>query len=58
MKVSVNWLKELVDVRLGIEELARVLTMGGLEVEEIQPVAASFKGIVVEWVGPKRSAAG
>jgi phenylalanyl-tRNA synthetase beta chain len=47
VKVSVNWLKELVAVDLGVDELARVLTMGGLEVEEIQPVAAAFTGIVV-----------
>ena len=47
MKVSVNWLKELVDIGLGVDELARVLTMGGLEVEEIHPVAACFTGIVV-----------
>jgi phenylalanyl-tRNA synthetase beta chain len=47
VKVSVNWLKELVDVRIGVEELARVLTMGGLEVEEVHPVAAAFTGIVV-----------
>ena len=47
MKVSVNWLKELVDIRVGVEELARVLTMGGLEVEEIHPVAGPFTGIVV-----------
>ena len=47
MKVSVNWLKELVAVDLDVDELARVLTMGGLEVEEIHPVAAAFTGIVV-----------
>ena len=50
MKVSVNWLREMVDVRLSVEELARALTMGGLEVEEITPVAASFDKIVVAHV--------
>ena len=47
MKVSVNWLKELVDVKLSLDELAHALTMAGLEVEEITPVAAAFDNIVV-----------
>jgi phenylalanyl-tRNA synthetase beta chain len=47
MKVSVAWLRELVDVRLPVAQLAHRLTMAGLEVEEITPVAAEFSGIVV-----------
>ena len=47
MRVSVNWLRELAGADLGLEELARVLTMGGLEVEEIAPVAGAFDKIVV-----------
>jgi len=47
MKVSFNWLKELVDIRVTVEELAHKLTMAGLEVEEISPVAAPFSQIVV-----------
>ncbi len=47
MKVSVSWLKELVDINLSIDELAHTLTMAGLEVEEISPVAAPFDSIVV-----------
>ena len=47
MKVSVNWLKELVDITLSIDELAHALTMAGLEVEEITPVAPAFDRIVV-----------
>ncbi len=46
MKVSVNWLKELVDINLSVEELAHTLTMAGLEVEETVPVA-QFESIVV-----------
>jgi phenylalanyl-tRNA synthetase beta chain len=55
MKVSVNWLKQLVPVSLSAEEIARKLTMAGLEVEEISPVAAAFHGVVVaevKSVGP------
>ena len=47
MKVSVNWLKTLVDIDLSIDELAHTLTMAGLEVEEITPVAPFFNQIVV-----------
>ncbi|HEX6635036.1 MAG TPA: phenylalanine--tRNA ligase subunit beta [Usitatibacter sp.] len=47
MKISVSWLKELVDLDMDVEALAHALTMGGLEVEEIEPVAAAFSGIVV-----------
>jgi len=50
MKVSLKWLRELVDVKLGVEELSRVLTMAGLEVEEVTPVASAFSGIVVAHV--------
>ncbi len=38
MKVPVSWLKDYVDITLPLEELARRLTMAGLEVEEIRYV--------------------
>jgi phenylalanyl-tRNA synthetase beta chain len=47
MRVSLLWLRELVEVDLAPADLADRLTMGGLEVEEITPVAADFSGIVV-----------
>ena len=47
MRVSVNWLRELVDTKLSVDELAHTLTMAGLEVEEITPAAAAFDHIVV-----------
>ena len=47
MKVSLAWLKELAPSQMPVGELAHALTMGGLEVEEIVPVAAQFSGIVV-----------
>ncbi len=50
MKVSLQWLKELVPVDMPVGELANSLTMGGLEVEEITPVAGEFSGIVVALV--------
>ncbi len=47
MKVSVNWLKQLVDTKLTLDEISHALTMAGLEVEETTPVAAAFDKIVV-----------
>ena len=38
MKVPVSWLKDYVDIQLPIEELARLLTVSGLEVDEIHYV--------------------
>ncbi|HRA24456.1 MAG TPA: phenylalanine--tRNA ligase subunit beta, partial [Usitatibacteraceae bacterium] len=50
MKVSVKWLRELTGTDLPVERLAHVLTMGGLEVEEVTPVAGAFEKIVVAHV--------
>lgn len=51
MKVSTQWLKEMVDLGdMPVDRLAHALTMGGLEVEEVTPVAADFSGIVVALV--------
>ena len=38
MLVPISWLKEYVDIKLPIEDLAHRLTMVGLEVEEIRYV--------------------
>jgi len=38
MKAPIRWLKEFVDITLPTEELARRMTMAGLEVEEIRYV--------------------
>jgi phenylalanyl-tRNA synthetase beta chain len=42
MQVPLSWLKDFVDVDLPIEELARVMTMAGMEVEAIQVVGLSM----------------
>jgi phenylalanyl-tRNA synthetase beta chain len=48
MRVSIKWLRELVDLGdMPVADIAHRLTMGGLEVEEISPVAPAFSGIVV-----------
>ena len=38
MKVPVSWLKDFVDINIPIEDLAHILTVSGLEVEEIHYV--------------------
>jgi phenylalanyl-tRNA synthetase beta chain len=38
MKIPLSWLKDYVDITLDLEELAKTLTMAGLEVDEIQLV--------------------
>jgi len=38
MKVPISWLKDFVEIKLPLEELARKLTLAGLEVEAIQYV--------------------
>ena len=47
MKFSENWLRTLVNSTLSSSELAHALTMAGLEVETIEPVAPFFDKVVV-----------
>jgi len=47
MQFSENWLRSLVNTDLDSQALGHALTMAGLEVEEMQPVAASFSKVVV-----------
>ncbi|HQS59415.1 MAG: phenylalanine--tRNA ligase subunit beta [Gallionellales bacterium 35-53-114] len=50
MQFSESWLRSLVNPSLTSEELAHLLTMAGLEVEESRPVAAVFDHVVVAQV--------
>lgn len=47
MQFSYSWLRTQVNPRLSAEELAHLLTMSGLEVEETAPAALPFSGVVV-----------
>jgi phenylalanyl-tRNA synthetase beta chain len=47
MQFSENWLRTLVDPKMTSDELAHLLTMSGLEVEEVEPVAPPFSNVVV-----------
>ena len=47
MRISFNWLRELVDVTLSPVELAQKLTLAGFEVESIEDKSQSAQGVVV-----------
>lgn len=47
MRISLNWLRELVEIKLTPEELAQTLTMAGFEVEEIEDRRTWANGVVV-----------
>ena len=46
MRVSLNWLKEYVDISLSVDDLAEHLTMSGLEVEAKEPLGRSLEEVV------------
>ncbi|MGH8809046.1 MAG: YtpR family tRNA-binding protein, partial [Noviherbaspirillum sp.] len=47
MQFSESWLRTLVDPKMTSDELSHLLTMSGLEVEEVEPVAPAFSNVVV-----------
>ena len=51
MKISYNWLKNHVDTNLSAEEVANLLTFGGLEVEDVELVESIKGGLRNFYVG-------
>lgn len=47
MQFPESWLRTMADPSIGTDALAHQLTMAGLEVEEVEPVAPAFSGVVV-----------
>lgn len=47
MKISENWLREWVNPSISSDELVAQITLAGLEVDEVTPVAEAFTGVVV-----------
>ncbi|WP_396589304.1 phenylalanine--tRNA ligase subunit beta [Bermanella sp. R86510] len=47
MKFSETWLREWVNPKLTTDELVAQITMAGLEVDAVEPVAGDFSGVVV-----------
>lgn len=55
MLVSFAWLKEFVDIDRSAEEIAEILTMGGIEVEGVNSVGQGLKGVLtarIEQISP------
>lgn len=47
MRISLNWLQELVDITRSADELAHTLTMAGFEVEDIEDRRTWADGVVI-----------
>lgn len=47
MKFSEQWLREWVNPDISTDDLAHLITMAGLEVDAVEPVAGEFSGVVV-----------
>ena len=47
MQFPESWLREFCNPALSTQQLAYLLTMSGMEVEELRPVAPPFSGVVV-----------
>ena len=47
MQFPESWLREFCNPPLSTEQLAELLTMSGMEVEELKPVAPPFTRVVV-----------
>lgn len=57
MKISYNWLKQLINIDLSLEEVCEKLTMSGLEVEHIietESIKGGLKGLIVGEVISKK----
>jgi phenylalanyl-tRNA synthetase beta chain len=53
MKVSLNWLRQYLDINIGPEEIGQVLTGTGLEVEgmeKVESIPGGLAGMVVGYV--------
>ena len=47
MRVSMKWLKEYLDINISAEELAEVLTRGGIEVEGVEYFNKGFENVFI-----------
>jgi phenylalanyl-tRNA synthetase beta chain len=54
VKANLDWIREFVAVDVTADELAEELTLAGLEVDSVLPVAGAFAGVVVAEILEKR----
>jgi phenylalanyl-tRNA synthetase beta chain len=50
MLVSLRWLQDYIDIDASPDELAKLLTMAGLEVDSVEETSPGFSGVVVSKV--------
>jgi phenylalanyl-tRNA synthetase beta chain len=46
MRLSLNWLRDFVDIHMPVDRLAESLTMSGLEVESKEPLGTSLEAVI------------
>ncbi|NWG03831.1 MAG: phenylalanine--tRNA ligase subunit beta [Syntrophaceae bacterium] len=54
MKVSLNWLKDYIQIQMELKDLINLLTMAGLEVEGVQSIGGGLEKVVVAEIGSIR----
>jgi len=54
MRITIDWLRDFVEIEQSPKALAERLTLAGLEVESVEPVAADFAGVVVAEILERR----
>jgi phenylalanyl-tRNA synthetase beta chain len=47
MRLPLSWIKEYIDLSQTPEEIAKILTMAGLEVDAVETLKPTFQGVVV-----------
>ena len=47
MRVSISWLKQLVQVNESVDDLSERLSMAGFEVDDVDDLSARAQGVVV-----------
>lgn len=47
MKIPLSWLKEFIPLTISPEEIAKLLTSAGLEVDSLEKTTFSFQGVVI-----------
>jgi phenylalanyl-tRNA synthetase beta chain len=47
MKLSLKWLRDYIQIESSVDEIAKMLTSAGLEVEGINTISGGFEGVVV-----------
>ena len=53
MRVPISWLKEFIELKISVKDLAKRLTMAGFEVEAIEDLSSLAEGVLVGYVVEK-----